>query len=557
MSKKPFLVVAALVAVIAAILAVLAALFYLKESIGPSDAAALAPEDAVLFVNLSNLPRTAVRWNETALAKIAAEPDVQAFLEKPLARLMADPGGNEAGKILSQLKPSNIFFAVAGESAESAEALVGFQYWGGRGAFDVAVARMRREMPGATTPAGEGLKHMNDTILSSTHGARSIFTATHGRWGFVATNESLIKQALDQVSGGGLGLSGNSDFQAVKARLPKDPEFLLFMDTRKVLDRLLAAGKTMGAEPIPAQVEMLRATKALGAALKLDGELQRDAIFLLRAGGKPGSRLNRKPLRFTGPDTAFYFDFLTRFDGLPALLQNAKGALPQSSEIPALAELAAAAYGPEGGIVGSWPSGRMAPAPLVVLEIRNPAKAGEFMQKMMTIFPDATTGEKGVAKVYSFPALSTPLAAPTLAQTGEFLLLGIDPSAVADAATAIGPAPTVESTPAFSGAVSAYASASGLFAFVDTRLLFERAYSALRPVIIFGAAVMPGAAEWVEPSKLPQTDSVARHLAPIVLSGQRLSDGILIESSGPITMNQAAFAIAAGIALSNAQTLLR
>jgi len=557
MSKKSLLVVAGLVAVIAAILAALAALFYLKESIGPSDAAVLAPEDAVLFVNLTNLPRTAMRWNETALAKIAAEPDVKAFLEKPLSRLMAEPGGNEAGRILSMLKPSNIFVALAGDPADSTDALVGFQYWGGRAAFDVAVARMRRELPGTESPAAAEMKHTDHAILSSKHGTRSIFTATHGRWGFVSTRESLIKKALEKVTGGESGLSGNADFQAVKARLPKDPEFLLFMDARKVLDRVLAAGKTMGAEPIPAQVEMLRATRALGAALKLDGELQRDAIFLLRPGGNPGAPLGRKPLRFTGPDTAFYVDFLTRMDGLPALLKNAGGAIPQSPEIPALVELAAAAYGPECGIVGSWPAGRMAPAPLVALEIRNPAKAGEFMQKMLTVFPDATTGEQGGAKLYSFPSMSTPLAAPTMAQTGEFLLLGLDPSAVAGAATTTGPAPTVESTPAFAGAVSTYASASGLFAFVDTRLLFERAYTALRPVIIFGAAVMPGSADWVEASKLPQTDSVARHLAPIVLSGQRLSDGILVESSGPITMNQAAFAIAAGIALSNAQALLR
>ena len=556
--KKTIFIAAAILVVLVA-----AALYFLKGSIGPMDAAVLAPEDTVLFVNLNNLPRTAVRWRGTALAKIASEPEMAAFLEKPLARIWANPGVSEAGDILGALKPTALFIAVTNVSANKADALVGFQYWGGRKEFDSAVARMRRQLPAGTVPPVAG-NYAGGEILSSQHGTIRVVTATHGRWGFVATSEELVKGAIDRVAGANPGLTGNARFKAVKARMVPDPEFLFFLETGKVIDALLAVGKSMGAEPIPSQVEGLRATEAVGISLKLDGGLQRETMFALCPSVKAGGTLARKPLRFTSADTAFYCNFLGRFDALSTLIEKAKNAAaatsgkaaPQNSELPALAKLAAEAFGPESGIIASWPAGKMAPAPLLAVEVRDAAKAGEFLKKALAFFPDAQITEEDGLKLYSFPSLSNPLATPALAQADGFLLLGLDAANVAGAAHAAGKAPTLESSPAFAGAVSAYNGAGELFAFVDTRMLFERAYTALRPVIIFGAAVMPGFTEWVDPAKLPQTDAVARHLPPIILSQRKVNDGILIESSGPITMGQAVFAITAGTVLSKAPTVL-
>ena len=76
-----------------------------------------------------------------------------------------------------------------------------------------------------------------------------------------------------------------------------------------------------------------------------------------------------------------------------------------------------------------------------------------------------------------------------------------------------------------------------------------RAYTALRPVILFGAQVMPGAADMIDTGKLPQTETIARHLPPVILSQQRLEDGVFLESSGPVTVSELAVAAAAGAAI--------
>ena len=63
-------------------LLILGGVVLFKRSGGESQAAALAPQDTVVFVNIPNIPRTGFRWIGTALAQIAADPELQAFLEQ-------------------------------------------------------------------------------------------------------------------------------------------------------------------------------------------------------------------------------------------------------------------------------------------------------------------------------------------------------------------------------------------------------------------------------------------------------------------------------------------
>ena len=532
-------------AAVFAVLILVAVLVFLRAA-GPSDAAMLVPADTVFFASFSDLPRSVLRWQGTALAGIGREPEVKAFLEKPMAKLLANPGTDETGKILIGLKPGRIFLAVTGVATDRVDALVGFQYWGGRRDFDEAVARMRRELPpGETTRES----HDGEEIVCSQHGKFMVFTASRGKWGFVSTNGDLIKSALDRAGGkqSSPALAENPWFQEVSKRMLKAPDFSFFLQPQKVIDVLLETGRSLGAESIPDQVEDFRATEAVGGSLKLDGELQRDALFILRKSPKLSDTLTHKTARFTAPETVVFVDFLARFAGLPALLEKAlTGAAPQSSVVE-LAELATAACGLECAVIVNWGTGQMAPSGLLAVEIRDRAKADEALKKLMTFFPETRVVEDEGIKLYSIPSVSNPLVSPTLTLTDQFLILGIDPSSVTRAARS--EAPAIEKVPAFAPAIPAYRSANEVFAFIDTRSVFVRAYAALRPVILFGAQVMPGAADVIDTGKLPQTETIARHLPPVILSQQRFEDGVFLESSGPVTVSELAVAAAAGAAL--------
>lgn len=518
-------------------------IFVFKTVAGPSDAAALVPENTVFFASFVDLPRSLLRWQSSALARIAGEPEVKAFLEKPLSKLQSNQGAGEAGKILGGLKPGRIFLAVTGVTTDHVDAMVGFQYWGSRKEFDDAVARMRQEFP-----AGEITRenHQGDEIVCSRHGKFSVFSATHGRWAFVSTNGDLIRSALDRASGKltSSSLAASSRFQVVSKKMLTAPDFLFFLQPQKAIDVLLETGRSLGAESIPEQVEDLRATEAVGGSLKLDGELQRDALFILRKGTKSADVLTHKMARFTSPGTVVFVDFLARFSGISALLEKAlSGAAPQSS-IVELADLASSACGPECAVVVNWEQGKMTPSGVLAVEIRDQAKADAALNKLMTFFPETRiTSEDGI-KLYSIPSVSNPLASPTLTFTDKFLIFGIDPASVSQAARSVGPA--LEKLPDFAPALPAYKSANEVFAYVDTKSIFEQAYTALRPIILFGAQVMPSLGDMIDTGKLPRTETISRHLPPVILSQQRFEDGVFIESSGPVTVSQMAVAAAAG-----------
>ena len=100
--------------VLAALLVVAFALFVLfKKTIGSHvPAALLVPGETVLFVDVPNLPRTALRFPQTGLAKILAEPEMQKFLEK--ARTAGGPVRAMDEKVaqLLRLAPREVFVAV-------------------------------------------------------------------------------------------------------------------------------------------------------------------------------------------------------------------------------------------------------------------------------------------------------------------------------------------------------------------------------------------------------------------------------------------------------------
>lgn len=510
---------------------------------GPSDGARLVSAEAVAFFSLNDLPRSFIRWQGTALAQIGKEPEVKAFLERPVSQMVGSPGAGETGSVLAGLKPARGFVAVGSVSAERTDALLGFQYWGGRKDFDAAVEKMKGGLPPGKTSKDA---HSGDEILVSQHGGMTLYSGTHGRWGFIGTSLEMVKFALDRAAGRGEGasLAENPAFVAVSKKMLDAPDVSLFVQPGRILDALLEAGRAMGAQSIPQQIEQIRSVKALGGSLKLDGLLQRDAIFLLTDNGAPADHLTHKNVRFTGPATVFFVDFVARLGGLDALLGKALEGSASREEIVELVSLSADAFGPEGAFVLNWDPMRTIPSGVATFQIRDAAKADLALGRFLRLFPSATSEEFNGTRLYSIPSTSNPFASPMLALTDGVLLVAMDRGSIEEALTK-DPKP-IDGLPVFSSALSEYRSANEVFGFMDTRMVFERAYAKSRDLIIFWAGLMPSVSATIDVAKLPQGETIGRHLPPIVFSQQRLPDGVLLQSSGPFTVSQFAIAGAAG-----------
>jgi hypothetical protein len=524
---------------IAAVLVLLAVLI-LNRPTGPSDAASLAPADTILFINFPNLPRTALRWNGTALSKIAQEPEMKTFLEKPLARLNSNAGAGEASAHLLALKPGNIFFALTGLSDSGANGVVGFQYWGGRDAFEKAVARMRKAALGENAPLAKETFDGVEIVTAGSPGS-AICSATLGNWGFLASNPELIKAALNRASGKSRDalLSENETFKTVASKLNADPDLRAFLRLERIVDVLVGVGRKAGAQPIPAQIEALKSAEAVGATWKLDGLIQRDAIYILRRNAAPTPEFGHIVTSLTSPDSIGLVELSLHLDSLTAFLRSAAPDLTAPPDVSAVIDSGRDAYGPEAGIILNWPPGQITPTPLIAVQIRDREKAAQFLSGLLKIVPNPSVNQWNGLSLYSIPTFGNPLAAPTFAQTDNFLLLGPDVQSVQNAASRPPGAPTLEASPAFQASAPFFKEANEAFAYIDTKAVFERAYTALRPVIIFGAAMMPDIYAVVDTTRLPQTETVAKHLSPMLLSQVSSPDGTLIQSSGPITLNQA------------------
>ncbi len=516
---------------------ILAGVTIFNRPAGPSQASSLAPADSVFFANIPDIPLTGFRWSRTALAQIAAEPEVRAFLEKPLARFKESPTNKETLDILTKLKPGNIYLAATSASEQDFHGILGVQFWGKREDFLTAVAKVRAALPPATgEPSKEEYRGLE--ITATQHGDLLLHTAVAGRWGFFTNDASLIKEALDRATGNAQSppLAANPRFLKVITELLADPDLLVFLQPEKALDALLAVGRSMGAKAIPDHVDELKLTEAAGGAWKMDGEMIRDAFFLLREGsGDLPETISHESIALTTPETTLFGNFVLNFSSLPTWLDRLAESYPNATQgLAPLVQSVAEGYGPECALIGSMPSDDQNPSLLVAMKVRNP---NQNLLANATVIP----GSQGGTAVHLIPHPLMPIAA---AQNEKFLILGTDPKSVSEALEA--DSKTLQDSPDFQNARSAYRNSNEAFCFLDTRVVFERSYGAILPIIKMSAALMPDMSRKWDVAKLPSPPTIGQHLPPIVFSQKRIPDGTRMESSGPVSMSQ--FLILAGSA---------
>jgi hypothetical protein len=507
---------------------ILAGVMIFNRPTGPSHAASLAPADSVFFANIPDIPLSGFRWSRTALAKIAAEPEVRAFLQKPLAQFQERPANKEAWEILTKLKPGNIYLAATSDSEQDFRGILGVQLWGKLEDFQKAAAKVREALaPSNGEPIKEEYRGLEITITR--HGDLLLHTAMAGRWGFFSNDASLIKEALDRATGNAQSpaLASNPRFLKVITELLSDPDLLVFLQPEKAVDSLLAIGRSMGATAIPDQVDELKSTEAAGGAWKMDGALIRDAFFLLREGsGSLPEPLSHETISLTTPETTLFFNFVLNFSSLPTWLGRISESFPNATQgIAPLVQSLAEGYGPECALIGTVESGDQNPSLLMALKVRNP---NQNLLTSTTVIPASPGGPA----VHLIPHPLLPIAA---AQNEKFLLLGTDPKSVS-AALENHPK-TLQDSPNFQDARSAYRNANEAFCFLDTRVIFERAYGAILPILKMSAAIMPDINQQWDISKLPSPPTIGQHLPPIVFSQKRVTDGTRLESSGPVSMS--------------------
>ena len=114
---------------------------------GSTAAVSYLPADTLVLLAVPDLNKTCADWKTTDLYKIWSEPEVQAFLAKPLTKLPPHAELDDAFAAAGKLGLSNLFAALTSveESTNEPRAVGGFQFKGTSAEVDQLLARPKAE----------------------------------------------------------------------------------------------------------------------------------------------------------------------------------------------------------------------------------------------------------------------------------------------------------------------------------------------------------------------------------------------------------------------------
>ncbi len=547
-----------------------------KPSNGAGSTAAIAylPADTLVLLAVPDLNKTCADFKGTDLYKIWSEPEVQAFLEKPLSKLPPHAEWDDAFVRAQKLGLTNLFVAVTSldEASNEPHVVAGFQFKGSNAEVDALLTKPKADLlkahPAAKADLIDYSGHHIETVSYEEH--YSLASVYVGDWYLVSNDLALLKSTVDHAENRGPAasqptLDKDADFAKVMARLPGNHATLIFGRPRpflsKIMDLAAASGQPVDAKQ-RAEAEKVR---AIGATTGFENGKIRDSIYIHAPGlDQELAKLQMDSLSLTTADTVFYaasmlnipkkFDLPEPSDGEARPGANGLAFLQGLGELfkehDVSLDAFRAAFGNEASLHIDWPSGKTQPTLVASLNVRDQAAANHFVDNFTAALTTSTPWEKSEEDGLTFHSMPLPYSvglAPTLTVTPKHLLIGLTTDDLRDAAVR-------EKTPAANFTASeVYKKASGdvekpntAFAYLDSKTFFERFYGTLKPYAITAAFLMPQVSEYVDLGKLPEAETISRHLSATVLSQTYGPDGCFLESVGSFTFGQATAVVFGG-----------
>jgi hypothetical protein len=547
--------------------------FYLQRQVAPHarQVAGWLPGSTIFFEDMPDIRRTAERWPETELAQIIDEPQMQAFLERPLGETPHRAEFDQRLAQIGRIDPLHFFLAVTDWSGSGApKTIAGLYYSGSRQDLDSLVDELRKKVQ-ETWPAGKPdiEKYGSGEIETFTTPDFSAGLAYRGQWIFIATDAGLLKAMLDRFEGqrDPQSLAELPAFKKTLEHLPPAPDNILFVRPGLLADKAATVALMLNPSADASQTDSLKKYEAASLALKLDGEEMRDAAYVIKAdaGDQAGNEtpLAKDSLRLSSSDTILAVSGRVQVPPSDARLPD------PHSDPTGLLQLAASylkifadqglgtqqleqAFGPESGFLLDWPAGTMIPAPLAMMDVKDVGLAKKFLDTL-TALPLAagvefTHVEAGGISLYTLPPTGIGLfpLQVTLGLTGKCVIGALSVDALKQGARRYDThGAGLEGTEGFTKAAALVEEPTTSFAYVDTKAIFGRVYGLFRGVASLG--FVPHLSEYVDIGKLPTPETITRHLTPMVTSGSVRDGGLLMESAGPVTAPEVVVVAALGL----------
>jgi hypothetical protein len=549
------------VIVLAAVAVAVALVFFKRASSHHVPALELAPAESIFFLHFPDLKRTAMRWPQTGVAKIGAEPEMQAFLAKAKENGQLKLWTEKIWKLAS-VDPGEAFVAVTSIDGPSPKFIAGISFAGRKSALEEALTEPRAEFKKAW-PAGKSdvVLQGKTEIETFTYDDKTVGEAIQNGWYLVSNDMELLRKTLSAPAEG-LGaqaLGADVLYKKATSHLPVDGEAVMYAKLSVLTERLVSLLVASGQTPDPKQLEELKKMQALAWGTKFEGAQMRDTLFLLSPGSSKEAPLARNSLALSGPGT-----FLTYASPLPATFEMPEASMALGMLVPGFAAMQKGledkglkwgdfgkGFGPEFGVVANWMENAQQPSMLLALDVRDAATARGFVEVFTGDLPGSPAWgrkeENGVT-IFQSPATGGLVSlTPTAALTDKFLVIGLSaPEIIAALEQLKSGQMAIANTPAYGVAVKAVGAPTSGFAYLDLKALFERSYGTLRPFLAMSLMFSPEAGQYLDAGKLPNAETIGKHLTPSVYSQSVTEEGTLVESVGTLTFNQVMIGVVGG-----------
>ena len=537
-----------------------------SERISSSPIAGILPRNTIFFAHMPDFNRTRDEWRQSDIYQLYNEPAVQDFLRKPLGNVQTSKALSTLQEI-EQLEAENAFFALTSIDENTPSLLGGFRYRCSQEEAERVIgkwhATLLEQRPGNKQ---EKLQYQGHEIDLVTAAPFTLATTFDRPWFFAATNVDELKALLDRAdrraSNSKETLDKDEAYRLAISHRPSNYAAFFYLQPKAFSERLAALRAAVRSSPTPGETTMLEKMKCIAGSTRFENGKIRDVLFLGMPTLENDDTLNRFSLTLGTKETFFYLATLLNIgEKMETFSQAAtlSGAVRKVFQDFATNGIAPddwkAAFGLELGALADWPASAHWPSLLITLPVRNSARAGKIIESFTRSDEGAiwTQTEKDGVRYFSKRSAATLVAVtPTIALSDRILIAGFNPVSVEEAVKrSASSSSELSSTQTYKSVERLVPAPTNFFSYVDMALLYSRLDASLRPMLLMAAAFMPAITGSVDLGKIPSPEVITKHLSPIVSSQRYERDGYVIESLGPITLDQAAIGLAVLSSLSS------
>jgi hypothetical protein len=522
----------------------------------------LLPQQTILLAHMPDFNRTRDQWHHSDLYLLYREPAVQDFLRKPAGNLPRPDAVGQTLQEIEHLNLKNAFVALTSIERNSPTLVGGFRFRGRSEDAERVVGKWRSQIleknPGAKHQKIKYGRHEIELLAATPF---TLATAYHPPWFLAATDLTALKTLLDRAERRAKNpediLGKDESYRAAVSRRPSNYALFFYLQPKAVSERIAALRAAIRgpASPNAKTLSLLGQIRSISGAMRFENGKIHDVLFVEMPKTESNATLTRSSLTLGTRDTFFYLATLLNLEEGMKILNQAAGVggivqklFQTFGDSGITADDWKAAFGPELGSLADWSSNAHWPSLLVTLPVLDMAKAGRIVETITRADESATWNEteKDGVRYFSKQSPANFVAVtPTIALSDRILIVALNPVLAEESVKrSTGSSSGLVDSQTYKAAERLLPAPTNFFAYLDTAILYSRLDASLRPILMLAAAFKPSVTANVDLAKISSPEVITKHLSPIVTSQRYDRDGYVVESIGPLTLDQSLIALA-------------